>query len=274
MDLVRETHHDLVYYRCLQFPEGVSHGFTTKLGGVSTGDLASLNLISSRGDDPALVAENYRRFHQAVGCTASVFARNQQVHGNKVVVVPRFGGCTLEELTQPERTFQEGDALMTNRPGIALWVYNADCVPLLFYDPVRKVIGAAHAGWRGTAGGIAEKTIQAMGAHYGCQPKHILVALGPAIGACCFSCHSDVGDAMIQALGDGATPFIKEGEMEEGERKFWVDLHGINRLWLRRAGVKYITENAPCTSCQGEEFWSHRVLGDKRGSLGGMIALE
>lgn len=271
MTLIQQKHETgLVAYRCPQFPTTVAHGFSTRLGGVSTAPLDSLNLITPRGDTQENVMENYRRFHEAQGVTTSLFVRNSQVHGDVVRPVTTHHGLTLDQLTLPTATFPPADGLITNHTGLALWVYNGDCVPLLFCDPVKKAIGVAHAGWRGTALGIAKKTIEAMVTHYGCDPGDILVALGPSIRACCFSCHSDVPQAMTQNLGEKAQPFIAP----QGEGKFAVDLQGINRLWLEEAGVTQIFSDPPCTGCHPEEFWSHRFMGDARGTMGAVICME
>lgn len=243
------------------------HGFSTKEGGVSVGEFSSLNLILPRGDTVGAVTENYGRFHDAIGYTGGLFARNSQVHGNTIRVVRKDTACSLDTLVRGEG-FPSGDGLVTGEEGIALWVYSADCVPILFHDPVASVVGAVHSGWRGTAEGIASEMIQTMVREFSSVPSDIQVALGPAIGPCCFSCHRDVVDAMEDALGEKVAPYIQE----EGE-KYAVNLHGINGLWLRGCGVEQIDMIAPCTACHGKEFWSHRVLGDGRGSMGAMIAL-
>ncbi len=245
------------------------HGFSTKEGGVSVGEFSTLNLILPRGDTVEAVTENYRRFHQAVGYTGDLFARNSQVHGKSVRIVGKETACDGKTLVLGEG-FPSGDALVTGEEGIALWVYCADCVPLLFHDPVASVVGAVHAGWRGTAQGIAFETIQTMVEEFSCTASDIRVAIGPSIGACCFSCHRDVVEAMEETLGERVAPYIQE-DMDTG--KFAVNLQGINSLWLRQGGVEQIDEMALCTACHGEEFWSHRVLGETRGSLGAMIAL-
>lgn len=117
--------------------------------------------------------------------------------------------------------------------------------------------------------GIGKKMVEAMVAEFGTEPKDLEVSLGPSIGPCCFSCHEDVPEAMIAGLGDKANPFITA----EGGGKWAVDLQGIHRQWLTDCGVEKVDWKVPCTACDGEEFWSHRVLGDQRGSMGGMIAL-
>lgn len=265
--MIQQQQGDLLYYRS----PGISttHGFSTKLGGVSQGEFTSLNLICPRGDLPEAVAENYARFHQAVGFEGDRFARNSQVHGDKIVAVCGETSWDFSSFALGQAKFPSADGLMTQEKDLALWVYGADCVTMLFHDPVAQVVAALHSGWRGTAMGIAQKMVQEMGRNYGCLPQHIQVALGPSIGQCCFSCHEDVPLAMEKALGSEAKPWIKE----EGQGKYGVDLWGLNVLWLEKAGVQQIDSQVPCTACHPQLFWSHRVQGDERGSMGGMIAL-
>jgi YfiH family protein len=149
---------------------------------------------------------------------------------------------------------------------VALVVFTADCTPILFHDPLTGAVGAAHAGWRGTAADIAGKTVLAMVEHYGCDPKNIRCAIGPNIGACHFETDADVPDAMIAALGDDARPFITQ----KGE-KYYVNLKEINALFLRRAGVEQIEISTACTACDPRRYWSHRLVGAQRGSQGAVI---
>ena len=147
-------------------------------------------------------------------------------------------------------------------------VYSADCGTILLEDRRSGAVGACHAGWRGTAMGIAEKTARKMMEVFGSRPEDLYAALGPCIGQCCFETDRDVPDAMIQALGEEAeSAIIRKGE------KYHVDLKAINRMFLLRAGIPaaQIDVSPLCTACDPEMFWSHRRHGDKRGSLGAVI---
>lgn len=238
------------------------HGFTTRLGGVSQGVLESLNLSATRGDDLSNVAENHKRLAAALGYALERIVLANQVHGDLVrVVTEKDCRGSFSHLDYPEC-----DALVTATPGITLMVFTADCTPILLHDPVTGAVGAAHAGWRGTAMGIAAKTVEAMVSAFRCRPEDIRAAIGPNIGKCCFETDRDVPDAMLASLGDGARPFIQTA----GE-KFFVDLKGINALWLARCGVKNIEISKECTACAPHRYWSHRVTGGKRGSQVGVI---
>lgn len=235
----------------------VPHGFTGRLGGVSQGHLSSLNLGMHRGDDPDKVAKNYAIVGNALGFSPKKLVLASQIHSDIVRVVTEKD-C-LGSLSH--QAYPECDALVTNTPGVAIAVFTADCTPILYYDPVTGAVGAAHAGWRGTAAGIAAKVVDTMVSAFGCNRADIRAAIGPNIGVCCFETHNDVPDAMLAALGDEAKPYI----FPQGE-KFRVDLKGINTHFLRRAGVENIEIAKECTVCEAHRFWSHRATKGKRGS--------
>ena len=158
---------------------------------------------------------------------------------------------------------------MTNEPGVALVCFAADCTPVLLYDPERHAIAAVHAGWRGTAKGIAARAVEALTREFGCDPKNIRAAIGPSIGQCCFETDEDVPQAMLAAFGEEANAYIeKRGE------KYFVDNKALNKLWLTRAGLTQIDVSPDCTKCRPDRFWSHRVTRGERGSLAGIIKLQ
>lgn len=246
---------------------GVPHGFTTRQGGVSEGIYSSLNLAFGRGDDREKVLENYRRVCDAFPVDINKLVLTAQVHGDRVRVV------TAEDwgkgLTRPKD--YEVDALVTDVPGTTLMAFGADCLTVLLYDPVHRAIGAAHAGWRGTASGILERTVEAMTTAYGTDPAALLCALGPCISACCYETDQDVPNAMTAALGAAALPYLQD----RGDGKFLVDLKGLNALRLRRAGVREegIDISPDCTLCKPDKYWSHRHTKGERGSQAALISL-
>ena len=245
---------------------GVAHGFSTRLGGVSTGIYESMDLGTTRGDEPGHVRENYRRFFAAIGADADSIAMSNQIHSD--LVRPVTCADVKRDLYDVEP--YEVDGLVTDIPGVSLVVFGADCLPVLFYDPVRRVAAAAHAGWRGTAAGIVERAVEKM-AFYGSRPEDILAAIGPGISRCCFETHEDVPNAMTSAPGVCATPYIDP--IENG--KFKVDLKGINAMRLERAGLlpEHIAVSGDCTACHPEKYWSHRVTNGVRGSQAAVIEL-
>ena len=246
---------------------GAVHGFSTRLGGVSEGMWASLNLGASRGDNPDHVRENCRRFLSALGAQEGKLVKANQVHGNTVRVVT---SADWREDVCDKASF-EADGLMTATPGVTLVISVADCIPVLFYDPVRRVVAAAHAGWRGTAEGVVIRTVEQMEAVYGCDPRDILVAIGPGICQNCFETHEDVPNAMMAAMGTSVLQHIQI----KANGKFSVDLKGINASLLEQAGVnpEKIAVCPECTACNTEKYWSHRKVGNNRGSLAAVIQL-
>ena len=246
---------------------GIVHGFSTRLGGVSHGVCAGLNLGYNRGDDPDCVRENFRQFCAAIGADYSGLIKTRQVHRDHVQ--PVTAADRGMDLIAP--TPWESDGLITDVPGLCLTVFSADCVPVLLYDPVRRCIAAVHSGWRGTALSIAARAVEKMTADYGCDPGHILAAIGPSISKCCFETHADVPEEMTAMLGAAATPFIEA--LPGG--KFRVDLKGIIQNTLLCAGLDpaHIHCSDHCTTCRPDLYWSHRLLGNQRGSMAAMIQL-
>ncbi len=240
----------------------VPHCFTTRLGGVSTGALESLNIGIHRGDSPENVMENYRILGKALGFSPEDTIFTKQVHGSEILTVGLQDRGT--GLFRPQQI--PCDGLITNAPGAVLVVFTADCTPILLHDPVTGAVGAVHAGWRGTALGIAGKAVERMCAEFGCRAEDIRAAIGPNIGACCFETNADVPEAMQEAFGADAGPFI----VPTGE-KFHVDLKGINAMVLKKAGVTRIDISTECTACRNDRYWSHRITGGNRGSQGAVI---
>lgn len=243
--------------------EGISvpHCFTTRHGGVSTGSQSSLNLAVGRGDSMENVETNLKILGNALGFDTDKLVMTMQIHSDIVRVVTEKdcnGMC--------HRNYPECDALITNTPGVALLVFTADCTPLLFHDPVTGAVGAAHAGWRGTAKAIGARVVEAMAEHFGSNPADIRAAIGPNVGMCHFETDADVPEAMIAAFGEEAKAYIRQ----QGE-KYYLDLKAINALSLRRAGVRHIEISDCCTMCQPDRFWSHRVTKGDRGSQGAVI---
>ena len=243
---------------------GVTHGFSTRLGGVSPAPRDSLNL-DARGDEAANVQENYRRFCAAVGSDVSRLVLSRQVHRDDVRLV------TADDCGKGlwrQRDYDSADALICATPNIPLVVLSADCGVILLHDPIRGAIGAVHAGWRGTAMGIVGKAVDEMVRRFGCEASHIRAAIGPSIGACCFETEADVPLAMREALGADAERFI----VRRGA-KWHVDLKAINRCWLERRGVTVIDTSDHCTACRTDLYWSHRRMGLSRGEQAAMISL-
>ena len=244
----------------------VRHGFSTRLGGVSPAPWDSLNLRTGCGDSQENLEENYRRLCAVIGANHRRAVLAKQVHGTTVRV------CTALDAGKGLLSPRDytADALVTWEEDLPLAVFSADCGILLLHDPETRCIGAVHAGWRGCAGGIVEKTVQPMRDVFASDPCHMMAAIGPCIGKCCFETDGDVPGAMRAALGADAEPYL-----ERRGAKWHVDLAGLNRQWLLRCGLTpdHIDSSGLCTACRPDLFWSHRKMGEKRGVQGAVISL-
>jgi len=262
MSIITKTKGTLEYLTA----DGIScpHCFTTKLGGVSTGVMAGMNIAIKLDETEENVTKNFGILGDALGFAISDLVLTRQIHSDIVRTVTRkdCNGCF-------HRNYPECDALITNDPGVALTVFTADCTPLLFHDPVTGAVGAAHAGWKGTAQNIGAKTVEAMCREFGCDPANIRVAIGPNVGFCHFETDADVPEAMIAAYGEEVNEFIRP----RGS-KFYLDLKAINALSVKRAGVRHIEISEDCTMCRPDRYWSHRITGERRGSQGAIIVCK
>ncbi len=242
------------------------HGFATRRGGVSTlSHTASLNLAFGRGDTDETVLRNLRRFADGVGTRAEHTVAAPQIHSSFVRRVSESDrGAGYFSPGTP------GDGFVTAAPEVALTVRYADCVPILFEDARAGVIGAVHAGWRGTAAGIGARCVEEM-VSLGASREDIVCAIGPAIGACCYEVQEDFVRAVTEAAGaDFAAQFIRP----RGGRLF-ADLISMNEATLLSAGLApaHIDACGRCTACESELFFSHRASGGHRGTMAAMIVL-
>lgn len=246
---------------------GIRHAFTTRLGGVSPAPFDSLNFFERNGDSVENVRKNYALLGEAAGLDMTRAVGCRQIHSDLVRFIHAEDAGKLLYNERPH----DADAMLTDVPGIPLVAFSADCCTILLYDPTCRCVGAVHAGWKGTALGIALKTLVAMMSAYGADPLTIHAAIGPSIGECCFETDADVPEAIRAELSESADRFIeKRGE------KYHVDLKQINRLWLLRGGLdpRNIEVHPECTMCHPERYWSHRRLGPRRGGQIAVIALE
>lgn len=247
--------------------DSVLAAVSTRHGGVSPDSLASLNLSYRVGDDPARVRENRRRFARAVGFDEQMVVCGQQVHGNRVAYVDE--GSAGAGYERAETAVPAVDGLVTDRPGVILWLVFADCVPVLAFDPTRPAVGIAHAGWRGTVSGIARELLRTMAEHVGSRPADVLVAVGPSIGPCCYEIGDDVVAATRQAFADLPPLTTVGGRMS-------LDLWQANHRRLTEAGVgtSRIALCGLCTRCHADEFYSHRGQRGRAGRMAAVIGLR
>ena len=248
----------------------VRHGFSTRLGGVSEGYYASMNLSFDRGDKKEAVAENFRRIGEALGVRCEDMVLSRQTHTTNVRIVTdadRGKGITRE------RDYTDVDGLVTNVPGICLVTSYADCVPLFFVDPVKKVIGLSHSGWRGTVGKIGRKTVELMHERFGSDPADILAAVGPSVCMDCYEVSSDVIEKFKEAFPENCWEQLF---YEKPDGKYQLDLWKANELIFLESGIlpEHIAVTNVCTHCNSDILYSHRAAGDKRGNLCAFLALK
>ena len=209
----------------------VRHGFSTRLGGVSEGCFASLNLSFTRGDDACKVKENFLRIGQSIGVKCEDMVFSQQTHTVNVhVVTEKERGMGI---LRP-RDYIDVDGLVTNVPGVCLVTFYADCVPLYFVDPVKKAVGLSHSGWRGTVGKIGQKTVEKMQKEYGSDPKDILAAVGPSICQDCYEVSQDVAEQFQENFPESTW---KEIFYRKENGKYQLNLWKANELILKEAGT-------------------------------------
>ena len=274
------------------------YAYSTRLGGVSKGPFASMNLSFTRGDEDDSVLENYRRMASVLDAKAEDIVCTYQTHTTNIRQV---SAADRGKGVVRERDYTDVDGLVTDEKGIVLSIFAADCVPLLFYDPVHAAIGAAHAGWRGSVDNMADKMVRAMNVLYGTDPADLQCAIGPSICADCYEVSEDVAAEVRRAVAhtscvsceravgcnlNGAshtcthTDFrstletILHTGMKPG--KYQLDLWALNRLLLEKAGVRpeHIFTTDLCTKCNPEFLFSHRAMGAQRGSLAAFICLR
>lgn len=241
------------------------HAFTTRFGGVSEGIYSSLNLSMTVGDDPARVSENCRILCAALGIEEGKLVFSRQVHGRTVRPCTSSDTCpTMADVPY------EADGIVTAEHGLALMIFSADCTPILLSDPATGAVGAVHAGWRGTVADIAGEAVRTMAREFGSRPADLHAAIGPCISACCFETGPEVPEAVRAVLGTGAEEHIRPAGPEN---KSYIDLKGINRALLLRAGLlpDLISVSDECTVCRCDKYWSHRATGGRRGSQASVI---
>ncbi len=239
------------------------HIFSTRLGGVSTeSHLSSLNLNSDRGDRDENVAENLRRFTRVLGSDTDHFVSASQVHSTDIRIV---------DISDAGRHFYAIDGFITREKGIVISVSVADCAPILLEDPNRRIIGALHAGWRGTASGIATKGVDIFRS-LGSDIRDIRVAIGPCIHACCYEVGADFYESVLSLQGEKfADKYVKAGK----NGAFYADIAAMNCSLLLDAGISFenISVSSRCTCCENELFFSHRASHGLRGTMKAAIVL-
>ncbi len=246
----------------------ITHGISTRQGGVSRGIYKSMNFKEDGEDEEENVRENYRRIARHLGCDMAFMVRPSLVHGDRVhrVTAADYGNGTVRR-----SILLETDALITDTPGVTLCATFADCVPLLFLDTEKRAIGLAHSGWRGTVKKIGKKTVEAMAQCFGSRPKDILAAVGPCICQGCYEVGEDTAAEFQRAFCDTEELL---SPMRQGH--YQLNLRKANESVFLEAGIwqEHIIISDLCTCCNPKLLFSHRATQGKRGAIGAFLGLR
>lgn len=269
MAFVQKRKNGVTYYTIEDFEKTgmVKHGFSTRIGGVSTGELNSLNLGVKKDDNKKNILENYDRFSRALGINMEDLVLSNQVHEDNIV--------ELKKEDRGKGLLRKSDLLgvdgfITDDKEVALVTFYADCVPLFFLDPVREAIGLTHSGWKGTVKKIGQKTLQKMIKTYNTNPKDVLVGIGPSIGQCCFEVGGEVVEEVEKEFKRNDYFYSKSNG------KYMLDLWKLNKEQILDLGVKErnITVSEICTKCNKDIFFSYRGDKGRTGSLAAIMQLR
>ena len=259
----------LLHFPLLEKCSFITHAFTTRMGGVSTGDCTSMNLSFTRGDDEAAVRENYRRIAAALGTDAKQFVCSDQTHTTNVRRVTKADAG--KGVVIP-KDYTDVDGLITNEPGIVLSTFYADCVPLYFVDPVHRAIGLSHSGWRGTVNKMGQVTIEAMKREFGSRAADLYCAIGPSICQDCYEISRDVAEEFMKAFPEHVNDIL----IQKSEEKFQLDLWKANEIVMLESWVlpEHLAVTNICTCCNPTELFSHRASKGKRGNLAAFLMIK
>lgn len=240
---------------------GVTHAVFTRRGGVSPAPWASLNVGGTVGDNPHRVQENRRLTFQTLDLEPQSAFDVWQVHGAQAVY--------SERPRTPGSDYIRADIVLTDRPGVTLFMRYADCVPILLYDPRQEAVGLVHAGWQGTVRQAASVAVTEMVARFASRPQDLLAAIGPSIGPDHYQIGEEVASQVRTAFGPVADKFLlaRAGAI-------YFDLWGANQWLLSQAGVARMEVAGLCTGCHLEDWYSHRLERGATGRFGALIALK
>lgn len=273
--MIQKKQGDLVY---LQFPAinetGICrHLFSTRTGGVSKGDLGSMNLSYDRGDRKENVDENYRRIAEVMHTTVDHFVLSHQTHTTNV------RRMTKEDCGKGivrNQDYRDVDGMITNERGIVLITIYADCVPLYFVDPVKKAIGLSHSGWKGTVGKMGKVTVEKMTDSFGTDPKDVIACIGPSICGDCYEVGRDVYEQFENVFKEAENREKIVTKKNAAGEKAYLNLWEANLAVLLEAGLsrEHIYFPGLCTACNKDLLFSHRASHGKRGNLGAFLMLN
>lgn len=252
----------LTYYKFDSFDDAaLDHAIFSRIGGNSQGPYTSMNLGGTNGDNPKAVVANHEKLFKVFGRPYSSRFDVWQVHGKTILFsdAPR----------PPEKKHPPADGIFTDKPEVTLIMRFADCVPLVFHDPTRKVVGIVHAGWQGTLLRIGAEAVSAIARQYGSAASDLRVGMGPSICGECYQVGEDVHKQFLKAWGRDAEQFF----LNKDDR-LYLDLWGANEWVLREAGVGRVENSGFCTAEKLDEWYSYRKEKGVTGRFAVVIALK
>lgn len=272
-ELITENGAPFIRFDALKDIDFINHGYSTKLGGVSEGVFASMNLGFDRGDDNENVMENYRRIAKSIGFDEHNLVLTDQWHTTNIrVATKKDCGKGIFK----EAGYESIDGHITDEPGVVLLAYGADCPTVFLVDPANKAIGLCHSGWKGTVNRISAVTIAAMRNQFGTRPEDLIAVIGPSICKDCYEVGSDVAEPFMEEFKceSAAFPGIVTAGANEG--KYQLDLWEAIKATLKSAGVLVdnIHISGVCTKENKDMLFSHRRDGSARGSMAGFLTIK
>lgn len=258
------------YFENLSKFKEIYHFVSTRKGGFSSYPYQSLNLGFTTGDDPQKILKNRELLAMTLGIPLNNFITAKQIHGGNVTIISKE--MRGRGAVDYEKAINATDAMVTNIQNNCIMVFSADCVPILFFDPTKRVIGAAHAGWRGTIRLIAQNVVKTLMENFNCDPSDVLVGIGPSIGPCCYEIGPEV-IAQIESIFHDKENYVN-GISPEG--KGYFNLWEANKAQLLQFGIleKNIEIASMCTYCHADIFFSERHQRGKTGIFGVGIMLN
>lgn len=248
----------------------ITHGFSTRLGGVSQGEIGSMNLSFGREPGRENVEENHRRMAAAIGYAPENMVFSRQTHTTNIMnVTEKDRGIGFTK----DRDYNDIDGLITNVPGVVLVTFYADCVPLLLVDPVHRAIGSAHSGWRGTVNNMGKAVVEAMTKAFGTKPEDVVAAIGPSICQDCYEVSGDVIGAFQKAYDPGLWPSLFY-EKENGKYQLNLQQACFENFLSSGLLPEHISLPDLCTCCNPQLLYSHRASGGKRGNLAAFLTIR
>jgi len=240
--------------------EGIEHGIFMRHGGCSPAPWKSLNLSTTVGDSRENVIENRRRVLSSLHLNQDNYFDVWQVHSSEIIIT--------EKNKASDQAYIKADAIITSSSGVALLMRFADCVPIMLFDPRKKVIALVHAGWLGTLEMIAYKSVQKMENVFGSYRQDVIAGIGPSICVTHYPVGKKVIDKLISVFPDNWMDFVKKYD-----ERLHLDLWKLNKYILERAGINKIEVSEICTACDKNNWFSHRGEEGNTGRFAGIITI-